>query len=167
MLAGILLITGFLIVWWALYCYVLYRIVRKFDSSVSYLEMLVPFWGFYRVIKTAFDRPTADYYFWGSIILLILLFNFGYPEDRVFKLASDLLYTLIANVPMILIAQKLGKNIWLYSILLLVVPAIVMMFPLVYYTIGFLVCMTVLIKIGFDSSKPFSQLTEEIPDKTI
>jgi len=153
---------AFIIGYIAFYCYILCRIIRKFDNTVTYREMLIPFWNIYLFYKTTLGRPLAYYCFWGSLIYAILCYiSIRYADDEILKLALGLLGTLIGNTPKVLIAEKLGKNFWLYFALLVAVPALLIILPLNNYGLVFLLDIAVIMKLAFDSSTPETHLTAD------
>lgn len=129
--------------------YVEYRVVRKFNDTISFSTMLIPFWSWYQVLKVAVDKPVM--YFWGTALAMIMITIV--TQDNSHTILNNILQ-ILANallwlVPYSLIARKLGKNIWLYAVLLF---------------IPFLSLIATLM-IAFDNSKPLhsdSTLKNEI-----
>jgi len=107
---------------YAIFSYIYYRIVRKFENTISYREMLIPFWNIYLINKIALGKPYAIPYFWICLILssLLSVVSNNYNQDIIIVTVCNILITLTWAIPIALIAQKLGKNPWIYFVLLLV-----------------------------------------------
>ena len=97
-------------------CYVNYRIVHKFDPSVSYGENLIPIYNEYLVAKQVMDHP-------GRFILILFFVPilFGIISHMFDTTVLASLGNIIAAVMTArlwgLIAEGLGKNFWLHAIL--------------------------------------------------
>lgn len=157
LLIGLLIVNAFMLGLYAIICYINYRIVRKFNNNVSYLEMLIPLWNIFLIDRTALGKPYAYYYFWGSLIIVILLNEVmkNYSHDSIIMLASNIISVLIFAIPVVFIAQNLGKSIWVYS-LLMTVPS------LINFGIGFIITTIIILILAFDKSNPIL-----LPDKEI
>ena len=145
----LLVLTVFIISLYPAICYVSYRIVRKFDNATTFLENLIPIWNIYLIYRVAFGKPYAVYYFWICFFISILLNEVmkNYSHDSIIMFASNIIAALIYATPMALIAQKLGKNMWVYF-LLLIVP------PLIDKGLAFIVTVIIQLILAFDGSKP-------------
>ncbi|MDF2500772.1 MAG: hypothetical protein K0Q77_1486 [Anaerosporomusa subterranea] len=150
-LIGLLAIIAFILGLYAIMNYINYRIVRKFDNTVSYFEMLIPFWNIYLIDRTALGKPYAYYYFLGSLMFIIVLSKVteNYLHDNIIMLASNIINALLFATPMALIAQNLGKNLWVYWGLM-VVPSVINI------VINCIVTTIVMLVLAFDKSKPTS-----------
>lgn len=139
------------------YSYVGYRIVRKFDNAISYLEMLIPLWSIYLIDRIAFGKPYAVYYFWGCFVVNIVLHEVtkNYFHDSIIMAATTCIYALIFATPIALIAQKLGKNLWLYFSLLIIPSQI-------NFVLAIIITVILQLILAFDSSKPTT-----LPDSNI
>lgn len=156
-LSILLVLTIFIILLYPAISYINYRIVRKFDATTTYLDNLIPFWNIYLIDRVAFGKPYAVYYFWGCFIVNIVLNEVtkNYFHDSVIMAATTCIYALIFATPMSLIAQKLGKNLWLFFLLLIIPSQINLILAIIITVILQLI-------LAFDGSKPIP-----LPDSDI
>lgn len=155
LLFGLLVISIFMLGLYVIINYINYRILRKFDCTISYLEMLIPFWNIFLIDKAAFGKPHAYYYFWVSITCIILLSKItkNYSHDTIIIFASSTINLLLFATPIALIAQNLGKNVWIY-LGLMVIPSVI------HIGIGYIVTTILMLVLAFDNSKPVSSPDE-------
>jgi hypothetical protein len=112
---------------YAFICYVIYRIVRKFDPTVSYGENLIPFYNFYLLLKQAVSSPGVYFFVivgCGIFGFIVDLISKGphilYPDAWLLKIPLNLIDLVLMARIWGLIARKLGKSFWLYAIFSLV-----------------------------------------------
>ena len=118
--------VGFILVY-VFFCYVNYRIIRKFDPDMTFPQNLIPFWNTYLLAKQV--TPHA-----AIIVITVFLCGFFagafdhsmYTLALLLRLASLSLWAWVIG----LVAQTLGKNFWLYAILALFSLPLLIIMPL-------------------------------------
>ncbi|MDR3563290.1 MAG: hypothetical protein P4N59_17910 [Negativicutes bacterium] len=114
-----LLIILFCLVWYVFICYLIYRIVAKFDDTTTFGECLIPFYNWYLVISLAVNQPGL--YFMSMILVIVVtaFANSVLQDDLFDTLRKCALFLMNANV-WGLVARRLGKRFWLHALLALI-----------------------------------------------
>lgn len=156
MLGLLFLFFIFLIGLYIFTCFVHYRIVQKFDDTISFPEMLIPFWNIFVVDFIAFGKPYAYYYFWISLAIVFLVEKLteNYLSDSIIMHTSIVINALCFSVPIVFIAEKLGKNMWVYF-LLMIGPSVIDIW------VGYIITMIATLILAFDKSKPIPPTDEK------
>lgn len=130
--------TGFVVIIILLYvfiCYANYRIIRKFNPAMTFLQNLIPAWNIYLLVKlinpekavlvTGLLLLTSNNYYEGAFLYFMVLINFCLKA------------WLYGNI-----AKRLGKNVWLHTVLAFFLIPLVVTIPIM----------------AFDNSRPSEQL---------
>ncbi|WP_094607244.1 hypothetical protein SPSIL_038460 [Sporomusa silvacetica DSM 10669] len=111
-LIGVLSILGI----YAFGCYVVYRVIRKFDQEVFYMETLIPIYNVYLLAKQVMVAP-GKFITINLVVLFLGSIGAGvYHSSPAVSLANFILYSLTAYL-WGKIAKGLGKNFWLHAVL--------------------------------------------------
>ncbi|MBC8014696.1 MAG: hypothetical protein H7X79_03010 [Sporomusaceae bacterium] len=99
-----------IIILYVFICYANYRIIRKFNPAITFLQNLIPVWNIYLLAKlinpakavlvTGLLLLTSNNYYEGAFLYFMVLTNFCLKA------------WLYGNI-----AKRLGKNIWVHAVL--------------------------------------------------
>jgi len=127
----IIMLLVFLAVY-AFGCFINYRMVVKFDPATTYPVNLIPFWNWYLIIRVAVRSPAT--FFWLTLPVPFILTALGKALDvsSITHLGTIISLLVTARVYGS-IAEKLGKNFWLYAVLMFiplvnVIPTLILAF---------------------------------------